>query len=61
MNAHASCSKSSWLPKNIVEYENKKVLDELAKEGTQMFHNKWAFISSNTGLDIMWLLSYMIL
>ena len=29
------------------------MLDELAKEGTQQFYKKWAFISSNTSFDTM--------
>jgi hypothetical protein len=40
VDGHASSGKSSWLTQNVVEYGNKDVLDELSKEGTQLFHKK---------------------
>jgi hypothetical protein len=60
VDGHASCGKSDWLTHNIVEYGNKDVLDELSKEGTHMFHKKWAFILSNIGFDTMRSSSYLI-
>jgi hypothetical protein len=60
VGGHASCGKSGWLTQNVVEYGDKDVLDELSKEGTQMFHKKWAFIFSNTGFDTMRSSSYLI-
>ena len=60
MDGHASCGKSDWLTQNVVEYGNKDVLDELSKEGTHMFHKKWAFIPSNTSFDTMRSSSYLI-
>lgn len=60
-STHASCNKFGWLTQNIVEYEDKEVLDELTKDGTQIFHKKWAFISSNTYFDSTQLSSYLIL
>jgi hypothetical protein len=60
VDGHASSGKSSWLTQNVVEYGNKDVLDELSKEGTQLFHKKWPFIPSNTGFDTMRSSSYLI-
>jgi hypothetical protein len=60
VSGHASSGKSGWLTQNVVEYGDKDVLDELSKEGTQMFHKKWAFIPSNTGFDTMRSSSYLL-
>jgi hypothetical protein len=51
VDGYASSGKPGWLIQNVVEYGNKDVLYELSKEGTQLFHKKWAFIPSNTGFD----------
>ena len=53
VSSHLSCSKIGWLVQNVMHYGEKKVLDELAKEGTQQFHKRWAFIPSNTGFETM--------
>jgi hypothetical protein len=45
-STYASCNKSGWLTQKVVEYEDKEVLDELTKDGPQIFHKKLAFISS---------------
>jgi hypothetical protein len=34
VNSHVSCSKVGWLLQNVMQYGDKEVLDELAKEGT---------------------------
>jgi hypothetical protein len=60
VDGHASSGKSGWLTQNVMEYGIKDVLDELSKEGTQLFHKKWAFIPSNTGFDTMRSSSYLI-
>jgi hypothetical protein len=60
VDGHASCGKSGWLTQNVVEYGNKDMLDELSKDGIQLFHKKWAFISSNIRFDTMRSSSYLI-
>jgi hypothetical protein len=48
VNRRASSNKSGWLIQNVLQYGEREVLDILAREGTQLFHKKWAFIPSNT-------------
>jgi hypothetical protein len=60
VNSHVLCSKVGWLLYNVMQYGEKEVLDELAKEGIQQFYKKWAFIPSNTGFDTMRASSYLI-
>jgi uncharacterized membrane protein YfhO len=60
VNTSALCSKLKWLTQNIMRHEEKAVLNKSAKEITQMFHKRWAFIPLNMGFDTMRSSSYLI-
>jgi hypothetical protein len=56
-----SYKKVGWLAESVSQHGEKEVLDELAKEGLQVFYKKWTFTLFSIGFDIIQSSSYMIL
>jgi hypothetical protein len=53
-------NKVGWLTMDVKVYGGREVLNVLATQGSQKFHDKWSFIPSNTRFDTMQAHKYLI-